>query len=296
MNTSTKLIRQKQTRKPIADKLRKLESNIKSMESVIVAYSGGIDSTFLAAYAQKVLGNRVLAVTASSPSLPLSELDSCVDLARQLRLNHRVIQTNEVNRPEYQANSPSRCFFCKDELYLHLLKIADQEHYMHVANGTNCDDLGDFRPGLSAAKRHNISSPLVDAGLTKQDIRNVSKKMGLPNWNKPAQACLASRIPYGTRVSPELLLRISNAEAFLNQLGLNNFRVRHHNSVARIEVPPSEFGLLIDDEIRGEITKYFRSIGYTYITLDLDGFRSGSLNEPLEIKNNHDSSSYGTHS
>ncbi len=262
-------------------KMDDLRSILGDMGAVIIAYSGGVDSAFLAAAANGVLGRDSLAVTAKSPSLAPSELREAVALAERLGLNHRVIETQEVEREDYAANNPNRCFFCKDELYTYLAAFAQDEGYAHIANGTNTDDLGDFRPGLNAAKQYGVRSPMVEAGLTKSEIRALSRDMDLPTWDKPAQACLSSRIPYGTPVTVEALERIAKAEEFLHELGIRQLRVRHHDTVARIEVEPADFPALTQDDVRAKVTDYFRSIGYSYVALDLSGFRSGSLNEVL---------------
>ena len=262
-------------------KMDSLRSILGDMGAVIIAYSGGVDSAFLAAAANDVLGRDALAVTAKSPSLAPSELREAVALAERLGLNHRVIETREVEREDYAANNPNRCFFCKDELYTYLAAFAQDEGYAHIANGTNTDDLGDFRPGLNAAKQYGVRSPMVEADLSKSEIRTLSLGMDLPTWDKPAQACLSSRIPYGTPVTVEALERIAKAEEFLHDLGIRQLRVRHHDTVARIEVEPADFPALTQDDVRAQVTDYFRSIGYSYVALDLAGFRSGSLNEVL---------------
>ena len=269
------------TEKSVEEKRQQLVNIINDMGSVIVAYSGGVDSAFLAAVAHEVLGEKALSVTANSPSLAPSELEDAIALATDQQIHYEIIETKETEREDYQANNPDRCFFCKDELYSHLIKFADQLGYAVITNGTNVDDLGDYRPGLEAAKQYGVRSPLVEADLTKQDIRDLSKEMGLPTWDKPAQACLSSRIPYGTMVTVEALTRIAKAEHFLRSKGFKQLRVRHHDTVARIEIEPKDFSALLDESTRTDITEYFKSIGYSYVTMDMNGFRSGSLNEIL---------------
>lgn len=262
-------------------KLSALKDNFRDMTSVIIAYSGGVDSAFMANVANDVLGVKALAITAKSPSLAKSELREAVLLGEKLGLNHRVIETEEVQRLDYRANTSNRCFYCKDELYDRLANIARTENFSWIANGTNADDLKDFRPGLNAAKKYSVRSPLVEVGLSKSEIRLLSKEMGLSVWDKPAQACLSSRVPYGTTVTVEALESISVAEEHLRNLGISQIRVRHHGNMARIEIEPKDFHILVDEGVRNNVIKFFKSIGYIYITLDLAGFRSGSLNEVM---------------
>lgn len=249
------------------------------MGSVVVAYSGGVDSAFLAAVATEVLGQQALCVTARSPAVPASELAQATDVARKLGLRHEVIDTREMERPGYVQNSPARCFHCKDELYSALSAIARERGFRWVADGTNADDVADFRPGMAAARQHGVRSPLLEAGLGKAEIRELSRQMGLPTWDKPASPCLASRIPYGTPVSIDALERIERAEEFLRSLGLRVLRVRHHGSIARIET--DEQGMETVMACRARIVAELRSLGYVHVALDLAGYRQGSLNAAL---------------
>ena len=263
-------------------KLDALKRAITGMGSIIVAYSGGVDSTFVAAMAHDLLDGRALAITGVSPSVPASEVEQAKELARHIGIAHELIETREMDDPNYVANTPDRCFHCKDGLYGRLTAMARERGFDCVADGCNLDDTGDFRPGRRAAARHTVHSPLVEAGLTKEDIRALSRERGLPTWNKPAMACLSSRIPYGTPVTVEALGRIEEAEACLRSLGLRQLRVRHHDDVARIETDEPGLELLIVR--RTEVVERLKALGYLYVTLDLAGYRSGSLNAALGRK------------
>lgn len=260
-------------------KLNKLKDTLHRYGSVVIAFSGGVDSTFLTWVAHSVLPERVMAVTAASETYPEHEIKNAKTLAQQLGFSHIIIHTEELSDEKFRSNPPDRCYHCKKVLFTRLLQIAEKHGFPHVLDGTNFDDRLDHRPGMDAAKELGIKSPLLDAALTKEDIRTLSREMGMPNWDKPAQPCLASRFPYGEEISREKLVMVKEAEEYLRELGLEPLRLRHHGNLARIETDPKAFCLVMG--AADEVSKKLKQVGYSYVTLDLQGFRSGSLNEVI---------------
>jgi len=265
------------------DKMQKLKQLLHEMERVAVAYSGGIDSTLLLKVAYDCLGDNAVALTAISASLPAAEREEAEAIIRQIGAPYIPIDTQETSDPNYLANAPTRCYFCKSEVYDRLTEYAEREGYNFVVDGTNADDVGDHRPGRRAARERGVRSPLQEVGLTKNEIRALARDLGLPNWDKPAAACLSSRIPYGTTISLQMLSQVEQAELALKRLGFQQMRVRHHDQIARIEVPAENFAEVLAQ--REQIINQLKAVGYAYVTLDLAGFRSGSMNEVLVSSN-----------
>jgi len=265
----------------LIEKTAKLKLILQEMKSVLVAFSGGVDSALVLAVAHSVLGEKVLAVTADSPSLPRNELEETRQLAQSLGVRHRVVQTEELASPNYHQNPIDRCYFCKSELYTQLHKIAQKTGSLFILNGTNTDDLGDYRPGLKSAEENGIRSPLWEAGFSKEDVRALAKEMGLPLWDKPAAACLSSRIPYGQPVTREKLNQIEQAENFLKLRGYRQIRVRHHGDLARIELGQEDLKRFIAEETDSSVSRHLMELGFRNVTLDMEGYRTGSLNEGL---------------
>lgn len=266
----------------IAAKRDRLLERLRGLGRCVVAFSGGLDSTVLAKAARVALGDRAVAVTGASASLAAAELDECRALARLIGISHEVIPTGELSNPEYQKNTADRCYHCKTELFSQVDKLAERFGGAAVLDGSNLDDRGEHRPGMQAARERKVLSPLAECGLSKAEIRQLAAFWELPTWDKPAMPCLSSRIAYGEQVTPERLSMVERAESFLRQRGLRLLRVRYHRGdVARIEVPPAELGRLVGEPLRGELVGAFKAMGFKFVALDLEGFRSGSLNTLL---------------
>lgn len=260
------------------DKREALADWLQANGPVVVAFSGGVDSTLLAAVAQKVLSYQAEAITGLSPSVSPAERDDARSLANAIGIRHSFIETHEMDNPYYVANDRMRCYHCKDELYGLLKAVAASAGGALVIDGTNADDVGDWRPGRQAAELHGVRSPMLELGITKSEIREWSREMGLPTWDKPAMACLASRIPHGTPVTVEALDQVGAAEALLRALGVRQVRVRHHGEVARIETDAEGMALIFDSQNRGKVVSRLQSLGYQHVALDLAGYRAGSMN------------------
>lgn len=263
------------------EKFDALINRLGQMQRVIIAFSGGVDSTFLLKAAALAGLERVLAVTGQSESMPAEEFDFSCGFAASLGIEHRIIATRELDDRNYAKNPPDRCYYCKKELFTRLRAMAEEEGITAILDGTNADDAADWRPGIRAAREEGIHSPLLDAGLSKDEIRSLSRSLGLPTWNKPATPCLSSRFPYGQEITAASLSRVAMAEQYIRRFGIREFRVRCHGKLARIELLPADFSAFMDSVSRERIVHYFKSLGFRHITLDLQGFRSGSGNEGL---------------
>ena len=286
-------IREKQSTVSPEQKERELLTRLAQCSSIIVALSGGADSAYLAWAAQHSLAERALSITALSPSFSAYDRSMVEDFVRKLEVRHEFVETHEMENPSYRANAADRCYFCKDELFGVLDQIAVERKFEAVCYGVNADDTLDFRPGHRAAQEHLVLAPLLDAGLTKAEIRSLSERAGLPTWDRPASACLSSRLPYGTEVTPERLALVERGESALRDLGFRQFRVRLHDKLARIEISPEEMPLAFSKDMVGKIAQRLKQAGFSYVALDLEGYRQGSLNETL-TKANHNGADQGT--
>src|SRR5690242_5239661 len=261
-----------------------LEARLRSLGRTLIAYSGGVDSAFLADAARQVLGDNMLAVIADSPSLARFQLQDAMAFAKERQIPLEVVATQELERPEYARNDASRCFHCKDELFTFMEEFRRRREFECIAYGVNTDDQGDFRPGQEAARRHHVAAPLLEAGLGKQEIRELARLAGLRIWDKPASACLSSRIEYGRPVTREALAAVEQGEEALRALGFRQFRVRHHGQIVRIEIAREELRRALDAAMAEQFTQIFKALGFSYVTLDLEGFRSGSMNVVLPVE------------
>ncbi|MGE5323335.1 MAG: ATP-dependent sacrificial sulfur transferase LarE [Actinomycetota bacterium] len=268
----------------LSAKRQRLETLLASLGRVLIAYSGGIDSAYLSFAAHQVLGDKMLAVIADSPSLARAHLQDALAFAQEQGIPLQVMQTAEMERPEYVRNDVSRCFHCKDELFRVMEQYAAENGFTAIAYGVNVDDQGDFRPGQSAARRHKVAAPLLEAGLTKSEIRELARQAGLRIWDKPASACLSSRIEYGRPVTAEALSMVERGEDALRALGFRQFRVRHHGEIVRIEIDCDELPRALNLPMFAELTRTFKALGFTFVTLDTEGFRSGSMNSSVTIQ------------
>ncbi|MGF1457398.1 MAG: ATP-dependent sacrificial sulfur transferase LarE [Leptolyngbyaceae cyanobacterium] len=266
------------------DKLAALRALFADMDRALIAYSGGIDSTLIAQVAYDVLSDRALAVTADSPSLMPEDLEDAKTQAIAIGITHEIVQTHEMDNPHYTSNPANRCYFCKSELHDTLKPLALKRGYPYVVDGVNADDLHDYRPGIQAAKERGARSPLAEVGISKLEVREISRSLALPWWDKPAQPCLSSRFPYGESITPEKLQRVARCERYLRQLGHRNLRVRSVGDTARIELPPAEIVAFVQSTDLPALVTAFQTFGFTYVTLDLEGYRSGKLNQVLNLQ------------